>query len=113
MVGTGALLPQIALNARTRSTGDYSPVTAALACAGCLIRLFTTEQLAGGDPLLLAGFGVGLLARGLDPFAAGCIATWLHGEAARAFGPGLVAEDLPDALPSVLKGLNEIEQTGK
>ena len=71
------------------------------------------ELATAGAGDVLAGLGVGLLASGLDPFAAGCIATWLHGEAARAFGPGLVAEDLPGALPSVLKDLKEIERIGK
>ena len=71
------------------------------------------ELATAGAGDVLAGFGVGLLARGLDPFDAGCIATWLHGEAARVFGPGLVAEDLPDALPGVLKGLKEMERIGK
>ena len=71
------------------------------------------ELATAGAGDVLAGFGVGLLARGLDPFDAGCIATWLHGEAARAFGPGLVAEDLPDALPGVLKELKEFERIGK
>ena len=64
LLNTGALLPQIALNARRRSAGDYSPITAGLACAGCLIRLFTTTQLADGDTLLLAGFGSALLLNG-------------------------------------------------
>ncbi len=71
------------------------------------------ELATAGAGDVLAGFGVGLLARGLDPFDAGCISTWLHGAAARAFGPGLVAEDLPDALPSVLKELKEMERIGK
>lgn len=60
---------------------------------------------------VLAGFAVGLMARKLDPFEAGCIATWLHGEAARSFGPGLVAEDLPEALPGVLSNLRNSETT--
>ncbi len=71
------------------------------------------ELATAGAGDVLAGFGVGLLARGLDPFDAGCIATWLHGEAARVFGPGLVAEDLPDALPGVLSWLKEMERIGK
>ena len=58
---------------------------------------------------VLAGFAVGLISNKLDPFAAGCIAVWLHGEVAQVFGPGLIAEDLPDVLPSVLKDLKKME----
>lgn len=58
---------------------------------------------------VLAGLAVGLLAQGCLPFEAGCIAAWLHGEAAQAFGPGLIAEDLPNMLPGVLKSLKETE----
>jgi len=61
---TLALLPQLRLNAARQDPGGFSPITAALACAGCSIRLFTTRQLAGGDPLLLAGFGLGLVLNG-------------------------------------------------
>ena len=35
------------------------------------------------------------------------VAAWLHVECARCFGPGLIAEDLPEILPKVLKGLGE------
>ena len=42
LLNSGALLPQLVQNARLRSPGGYSPLTASLACAGCLIRLFTT-----------------------------------------------------------------------
>lgn len=51
---------------------------------------------------VLAGFIAGLLARGLAPMQAAEAAAWLHVEAARAFGPGMIAEDLPEALPGVL-----------
>lgn len=54
---------------------------------------------------VLAGLITGLLARGVPPNEAAGTAAWLHVEAARAFGPGLIAEDLPDALPAVLRGL--------
>ena len=60
VLNTAALLPQLALNAERGSPGGYSPLTAGLACGGCLIRLFTTVQLTSGDPLLLAGYGLGL-----------------------------------------------------
>jgi len=58
VLNVGALLPQFALNARTRTAGDYSPITASLATVGCTIRLFTTYQLAGSDPLLLGSYGL-------------------------------------------------------
>nr|WP_308124467.1 NAD(P)H-hydrate dehydratase [Maritalea mobilis] len=54
---------------------------------------------------VLAGLITGLLARGLAPVEAAASAAWLHVEAARAVGPGLIAEDLPEALPSVLATL--------
>ena len=42
---------------------------------------------------------LGLLAQGMEPFAAAAAAAWIHGAAARHFGLGLVAEDLIDAVP--------------
>ncbi|MEO5372977.1 MAG: NAD(P)H-hydrate dehydratase [Alphaproteobacteria bacterium] len=55
-----------------------------------------------GSGDVLAGLIVGLLAQGMDAFAAACAGAWLHGEAARPVGPGLIAEDLPEALPALL-----------
>ncbi|MGK7754537.1 NAD(P)H-hydrate dehydratase [Roseovarius sp. C03] len=57
----------------------------------------------GGD--VLAGFITGLLARGHGPMQAAEAAAWLHVECARAFGPGLIAEDLPEELPKVFRDL--------
>lgn len=48
----------------------------------------------------------GLLARGIAPFEAAQYATWLHVEAARQFGPGLIAEDLVEEIPRVFKALD-------
>ena len=52
---------------------------------------------------VLAGFIAGLLARGLAPVVAAEAAAWMHVECARAFGPGLIAEDLPEMVPHVLR----------
>ncbi|MFV0334751.1 MAG: NAD(P)H-hydrate dehydratase [Tropicimonas sp.] len=54
---------------------------------------------------VLAGLITGLMARGMWPAGAAASAAWLHVEAARAFGPGLIAEDLPEALPAVFREL--------
>ena len=58
-----------------------------------------------GSGDVLAGLICGLLAQGMPIFEAASCAVWLHGAAARAFGPGLIAEDLADALPGVLRAL--------
>lgn len=58
-----------------------------------------------GSGDVLAGFITGLLARGLNPMQAAETAAWLHVECARSYGPGLIAEDLPEELPSVLRAL--------
>jgi len=63
------------------------------------------ELATAGSGDVLAGMVVGLLAQGVAPFEAACAAVWMHGEAARSVGPGLIADDLPDALISVLRGL--------
>ncbi|WP_010139032.1 bifunctional ADP-dependent NAD(P)H-hydrate dehydratase/NAD(P)H-hydrate epimerase [Oceanicola sp. S124] len=54
---------------------------------------------------VLAGLITGLLARGASPFEAASQAAWLHAEAGRRCGPGLIAEDLPEVLPQVLSAL--------
>mmetsp|Transcript_19648 Transcript_19648/g.28874 ORF Transcript_19648/g.28874 Transcript_19648/m.28874 type:complete len:309 (-) Transcript_19648:104-1030(-) len=61
LLNTAAILPQIALNYKGRTSGDYSPVTAGLAGTGCFIRIFTTMQLADADPVLLWNFGIALI----------------------------------------------------
>ena len=58
-----------------------------------------------GSGDVLAGLVSGLAAQGMPPFEAASAAVWLHGACGRALGPGLIAEDLPEALPGVLRGL--------
>jgi hydroxyethylthiazole kinase-like uncharacterized protein yjeF len=58
-----------------------------------------------GSGDVLTGFATGLAAQGMPAFETACAAVWLHGEAADEFGPGLISEDLPDALPAVYRRL--------
>jgi NAD(P)H-hydrate epimerase len=55
---------------------------------------------------VLTGMVAGLLAQRMAGFEAASAAVWMHGEAARHVGPGLIAEDLPDALMPVLREMS-------
>jgi ADP-dependent NAD(P)H-hydrate dehydratase / NAD(P)H-hydrate epimerase len=58
-----------------------------------------------GSGDVLSGLVTGLAAQEMPAFEAASAAVWLHGACGRAVGPGLIAEDLPDALPGVLRTL--------
>jgi hydroxyethylthiazole kinase-like uncharacterized protein yjeF len=58
-----------------------------------------------GSGDVLAGIVTGLLAQRMPGFEAASTAVWLHGEAGQVAGIGLIAEDLPEALPKVWPGL--------
>lgn len=60
-----SLVPQVLNNLATHSSGGWSGITAAMGAGGNLIRLYTTMQLAKGDRLLLAQFGLGLILNGI------------------------------------------------
>ncbi|MFZ5964672.1 NAD(P)H-hydrate dehydratase [Thalassococcus sp. BH17M4-6] len=125
------LFPDIAarLNAPATKGPAYSKVDAtreAAARAGCVV-LFKGPDTVIADPKgrcavhaaaygraapwlatagsgdVLAGFITGLLARGIAPMQAAQMAAWLHVDCALSFGPGLIAEDLPEELPMVLR----------
>ena len=53
----------------------------------------------------LSGVIGGLLAQSMPAWQAACAAVWLHAEAGASIGPGLIAEDLSEALPGVLRSL--------
>ncbi len=63
----------------------------------------TLATAGSGD--VLAGMVLGLLAQGMEPFLAAAAAVWLHGAAATAFGPCLLAEDLSDQFPALFRSL--------
>jgi len=54
---------------------------------------------------VLAGIIGGLLAQGMGSLLAASAGVWIHGEAGMRIGAGLVASDLPDAIPDILKSL--------
>jgi hydroxyethylthiazole kinase-like uncharacterized protein yjeF len=63
----------------------------------------TLATAGSGD--VLSGLILGLLTQGMPAWQAACAAAWLHGEAASAFGPGLIADDLPGLIPTALRKL--------
>jgi ADP-dependent NAD(P)H-hydrate dehydratase / NAD(P)H-hydrate epimerase len=68
----------------------------------------TLATAGSGD--VLGGIILGLLTQGMDAFPAAAAAVWMHGDAASEFGVGLIAEDLPDLLPSVLRRLQQLSE---
>ena len=59
-----------------------------------------------GSGDVLAGIISGLLAQGMAPFEGAMAGAWMHGAAAATHGPGLIAEDIPNLLPKILKELD-------
>jgi len=125
------LFPDIAdrLNAPATSGPAYSKVDAtraAAARAGCVVLFKGPDTViaapdgtcvlnaalydnaapwlaTAGAGDVLAGFIAGQMAQSAGPMEAATAAAWLHVQSARQFGPGLIAEDLPEVLPEVLK----------
>jgi len=103
---------------------------AAAAKAGCVVLLKGPDTVVAapdgravvnttGTPFLatagsgdvLAGLIGGLLAQGADSLDAAAAAAWLHGRTAERLGPGLIAEDLTENLPSVLRDLASVRSS--
>lgn len=99
-------------------------VEAAAARAGCVVLLKGADTLiaapgetaivnvadapflaTAGSGDVLAGVIGGLLAQGMETRLAAAAAAWVHGEAGARLGPGLIAEDVCEALPMVLGDL--------
>ncbi|SNR61238.1 NAD(P)H-hydrate dehydratase [Puniceibacterium sediminis] len=123
------LFPDLAAGVR----GELSKVDVvrmAAARAGCIVLLKGADTVIAGPDggasihaavygrsvpwLATAGAGdvlAGLIAGLAAPQDAGDlrdlveVAVWLHVECARSLGPGLIAEDLPEELPKVLRAL--------
>ena len=72
-----------------------------------VINYHSSPELAvigSGD--VLSGFIVSLIGKKkMNPFLAGCAATWLHGNIARKYGKGLISEDIIEGIPAALKRL--------
>lgn len=65
-----------------------------------------------GSGDVLAGMIAGLAAQGMELWQAASAAVWLHGEAGAGLGPGLIAEDISEALPAVLARLRQTSKQG-
>jgi NAD(P)H-hydrate epimerase len=61
-----------------------------------------------GSGDVLAGIVLGFLVQGMPAFAATAAAVWVHARAGYRAGIGLIAEDLPEAIPAVLTELDEL-----
>lgn len=72
-----------------------------------LVNTHATRWLAtAGSGDALAGIIGGFMAQGVDTFVAAAISSWLHGEAGRRVGAGLIAEDIEGQLPNILSALH-------
>lgn len=121
------LFPDLSEDSR-KGLSKVDVVRRAAARAGCIILLKGSDTVIAGpdgaaavhvaaygrDAPWIATAGAGDVLAGLiaglaaphesaSLFDLAGVAVWLHVESARSFGPGLIAEDLPEALPDVFR----------
>ena len=65
------------------------------------------ELATAGSGDVLSGFICGLMAQGMPAFEAACAGVWLHAEAGKSVGQGLIAEDLPEMLSPLLRDMSQ------
>ena len=74
-----------------------------------VINKHTSSELAvigSGD--VLSGIISSLVGKNkLNPFLSSCSGVWLHGDIAKKFGPGLIAEDIINNIPKTLRKLKK------
>lgn len=107
--GQGKLARARAAAARLRGTVLFKGADSVVAAPDgrAIINDNAPPDLASaGTGDVLAGIGGAFLAQGMPAFEAGAAAAWIHGAAGASIGRGLIAEDLPEALPKILTSLN-------
>lgn len=87
-----------------------SPVTLIASHDGNIVfnKHASSELAVIGSGDVLSGLIVSLVGKNkMSPFFAACSGTWIHGDAARQFGPGLISEDIIKTIPHTLKKLKK------
>ena len=68
----------------------------------------SSELAVIGSGDALSGMILSLIGKDkMNPFLAGCAAAWLHGDIAKNYGKGLIAEDIIKGIPGSLKRLKD------
>lgn len=76
------------------------------AIGNTVVNYVSAPQLAtAGAGDVLSGIIGGLIGSGVDSFYAACAGVWIHSEAGRKYGLGLISEDLPVLAGSVMMEL--------